>query len=171
MSGDSHYHLDSLSHLISFTGINIPERAKFVAQFIGSTLFASLTTGLVAGQAGALLPCGPLAPFIAGSWFGYTWGCVGCWKRSKNKALACARRYPRILAHGLLVAFDVKVPPHVETDGSARRNGQAASLEQWILDGGVGRVSYAILAAHSCEEDIAATQKSERQKLVDKYSE
>ena len=45
------------------------------------------------------------------------------------------------------------------------------TLDEWIIEGGIGRLSYAILAAQSCEEDINEMHKNERQKLVDKYSD
>mmetsp|Transcript_36473 Transcript_36473/g.78757 ORF Transcript_36473/g.78757 Transcript_36473/m.78757 type:complete len:184 (-) Transcript_36473:445-996(-) len=179
---DDHSRLDGLSSLISFAGFSIPARARFITQCVGSTLFSSLTLGLVAGQTGAtFLSCGPLVPFMAGSWLGYTWGCVGFWRQSKNKAINCARRYPRIMCHSLLTDFDIEVPAHVNTGGSleeeikedsnAKSMPENLSLEQWILDGGVGRLSSAILAAQSCHEDIIELQKNERQKLLDAYSE
>lgn len=178
---DAHSHLDGLSSLINFTGVSMPARARFIAKFIGSTLISSLTVGLVAGQTGALLSCGPLIPFMTGSWIGYTWGCIGFWKRSKKNAITCARRYPKILAHGLLTGFDLEVPTNVnmndcqkeeinkkdDTEGNQR---QRISMEEWVTCGGVGRLSYAILAAQSCEEDIVEMQKNERQKLVNQYS-
>lgn len=169
---DAHSHFDGLSSLISFAGFTVPARARFVAKFVGSTLYSSLTIGLVAGQAGALLPCGPLIPFMTGSWIGYTWGCVGFWKQSKKKTISFARRYPKVLVHSLLTNFDVEIPADVKVkhqeDGNNERD---VLLEGWILAGGIGRLSYAILAAQSCEEDINEMQKSERQKLVDEYSE
>lgn len=96
---DSQHNFDGLASLIAFTGFTVPARARFVAQFIGSSLYSSITCGLVAGQAGAMVSCGPLIPFMAGSWFGYTWGAIGFWKQAQKKAFTCARRYPRILAH------------------------------------------------------------------------
>jgi len=106
---------------------------------------------------------------------------VGFWRQSKNKAINCARRYPRIMCHSLLTDFDIEVPAHVNTGGSleeeikedsnAKSMPENLSLEQWILDGGVGRLSSAILAAQSCHEDIIELQKNERQKLLDAYSE
>lgn len=167
-----HSHFDGLSSLISFAGFSIPARARFVAQFVGSTLFSTITIGLVAGQAGALLPCGPLLPYMTGSWLGYTLSCVGFWKRSKGKAVACARRYPKVLAHSLLANLDVEVP--ADLDMNENRDGRGVegkqTLEYWIQSGGMGRLSYAILAAQGCEEDIAEMQKSERQRLIDEYS-
>ena len=124
---DAHHapSFDGLSSLISFAGFSIPARARFVAQFVGSTLFSSVTVGLVAGQTGALLSCGPLIPFIAGSWIGYTWGCVGFWRRARLKAITCARRYPRVLAHGLLIELDVEVPKNVRWRPPGESNKEA----------------------------------------------
>ncbi len=105
---------------------------------------------------------------MTGTWLGYTWGCVGFWKQSKTKLLTCARRYPDIFAHALLVEFDIEVPKQYQ----AKSNDEGdVSLEQWILTGGIKRLSYSILAAQSCEEDVFEMQKNERQKLIDKYSE
>uniref|UniRef100_A0A7S2UDD7 Uncharacterized protein n=1 Tax=Attheya septentrionalis TaxID=420275 RepID=A0A7S2UDD7_9STRA len=176
---DDNSRFDGLSSLIAFSGISVPPRARFVTQCVASSIFSSLTLGLVTGQAGALLSCGPLVPFITGSWLGYTWGCVSFWRQSKKKAINCARRYPKILSHSLLADFDIEVPAHVNT-GSSEEEGKkhsntivrenTTSLEQWILDGGVGRLSYAVLAAQSCHQDIIEMQKSERQKIIDAYS-
>ena len=44
------------------------------------------------------------------------------------------------------------------------------TLEQWIKEGGIGRVSYAILAAQSCEEDVQEMYRNERQRIVDRYN-
>ena len=69
---DAGSNFDGLSSLISFAGFTIPARAKFVAQFVGSSLLSSLTLGLVAGQTGAtFFSFGPLMPFMTGSWIGY----------------------------------------------------------------------------------------------------
>lgn len=165
---------DGLSSLISFAGFTIPARAKFVAQFVGSSLLSSITLGLVAGQTGAtFFTCGPLIPFMAGSWIGYTWGCVGFWRQSKQQMLECARRYPDILAHSLVTNMSI-VPPinHVMLDSNSEGETSegTSSLEDWIVQGGIGRISYAILAAQSCEEDVQDMHKSERQRIVDKYN-
>jgi hypothetical protein len=53
-------------------------------------------------------------------------------------------------------------------DGSSVEG--SVSLEQWIVQGGIGRTSYAILAAQSCEEDVQELHRSERQRIVDKYN-
>lgn len=170
---DSHKSFDGLASLISFAGFTVPARARFVGHFLGQTLYSSITVGLVAGQTGAVLSCGPLIPFICGSWFGYTWGCVSFWKQSKSKALTFARRYPRVMAHGLSnLNFTGTVPfAPAETardDRGVEEGGNV--LEEWILAGGIGRISYAILAAQSCEEDIFEMQRKQRQELIDGYS-
>jgi hypothetical protein len=45
------------------------------------------------------------------------------------------------------------------------------SLEDWIVAGGVGRLSFAMMAAQCCEEDITEMRRNERQRLVDEYSQ
>ena len=169
---DDHSRFDGLSSLISFTGVSVPARARFVAKCLGSTLFSSLTLGLVAGQSGALLSCGPLIPFLAGSWAGYTWGIVSFWRQAKTKATNCARRYPKILAHSLLTDFDVEIPTNVSLESTSQESypSDKVSMEAWINDGGVGRLSHAVLAAQSCDEDIIEMQKGERQRIVEAYS-
>mmetsp|Transcript_28032 Transcript_28032/g.62397 ORF Transcript_28032/g.62397 Transcript_28032/m.62397 type:complete len:192 (+) Transcript_28032:219-794(+) len=176
---------DGLSSLISFTGLSIPARARFVAQCIGTAIYSSLTVGLVAGQTGAVLPCGPLVPFVTGSFLGYAWGCVGFWRISRKKAINCARRYPKILAHEMLTHFDIEVPENVDVSRQQQEacgrevavvtnnrfdSQKDMTMEQWIQSGGVGRLSYAILATQGCEEDISDMQKNERQVLVEEYS-
>ena len=177
---DSSAQLEGLSNILSFGGMEIPARAKFVAKFVCSSLFSSLTLGLVAGQTGAaFLSCGPLIPFMTGSCIGYTWGCIGYWRQCKNTAMTYAKKYPKILAHSLCTNMLV-VPP---TDLALESNNSGSNemsdklfdgrmtLDEWIIEGGIGRLSYAILAAQSCEEDINEMHKNERQKLVDKYSD
>mmetsp|Transcript_21081 Transcript_21081/g.32411 ORF Transcript_21081/g.32411 Transcript_21081/m.32411 type:complete len:194 (+) Transcript_21081:87-668(+) len=187
---DDNLHYDGLlSNLLMFTGINIPARARFVVQCTASGVYSSLIVGLVAGQTGAaLLSCGPVVPFMTGCWLGHSWGCLSYWRQSKMRAMNCARRYPKILAHSLLVDFDIEVPTNVhvvnntsscsaeEESGKViakaeKFDHEKTTLEQWILDGGVGRLSFAILAAQSCTEDVIELQKSERKKLVDAYSQ
>ena len=178
---------DGVSSLLSFAGIAIPARARFVAQFVGSTLFTSVTFGLAAGQTvGAMVPAlGPPACYVLGSWVGYTWGCAGFWRMWRDRALSCARCYPKVLAHGLFTNFDVEVPRNVSMEvdckdlgggGDYCRDGNDKGgsvtmmlLKDWILSGGVGRLSFAMMAAQCCEEDIAEMRRSERQRLVDEY--
>lgn len=106
---------------------------------------------------------------------------VAFWRQAKSKAINCARRYPKILAHSLLLDFDVEVPKVVSLERSVGSNEgiketryahvNKVYMEEWILSGGVGRLSYAVLAAQSCDEDMIDMQKSERQRLVDSYSD
>ena len=67
-------------------------------------------------------------------------------------------------------------PPLLETttQGSAtstesQDENEGNVLEEWILAGGIARISYAILAAQSCEEDIFEMQRRKRQELIDGY--
>ena len=85
-----------------------------------------------------------------------------------------AKKYPKILAHSLCTNMLV-VPPKDLALGANETNDKSAdskmTLDEWIIEGGIGRLSYAILAAQSCEEDINKMHQNERQKLVDKYSD
>ena len=172
---DSRAQLEGLSNILTLGGLEIPARARFVAKFVGSSLFSSITLGLVAGQTGAVfLSCGPLIPFMAGSCIGYTWGGIGYWRQCKNTAMTYAKKYRKILAHSLCTNMLV-VPPKDLALGANETNDKSAdskmTLDEWIIEGGIGRLSYAILAAQSCEEDINKMHQNERQKLVDKYSD
>ena len=89
-----------------------------------------------------------------------------------------AKSYPKILAHSLCTNMLLVPPKDLALDGSSDVNGttikstdRKMTLEEWIVEGGIGRLSYAILAAQSCEEDIQEMHKTERQKIVDKYSD
>ena len=184
MTDSSSSNFDGLTSLIAFAGFTVPARARFAGQFIGQTLFTSLTFGLVAGQTSAtLLSCGPLVPFMCGSWLGYTYGCLGFWKQSRSKALDYARRYPKVMAHGMSM-FNCPVntnPPKAATIESTasttpttttlEENEEGRALEEWILAGGIGRISYAIFATQACEEDILEMQRRKRQQLVDGYAD
>ena len=187
MSDSSHRNFDGLTSLIAFAGFTVPARARFVGQFLGQTLFTSLTFGLVAGQTGAtFLSCGPLVPFMCGSWVGYTYGCLGFWKQSRSKALEYARRYPKVMAHGLsMLHYPGKTnrPKNATIESTAttptattpttleeNENQEGRALEEWILAGGIGRISYAIFATQACEEDILEMQRRKRQQLVDEYA-
>ena len=88
-----------------------------------------------------------------------------------------------ILAHSLVTSMSI-IPPHhliadINTNNNDKQdvvhpekknNRQQITLEQWIKEGGIGRVSFAILAAQSCEEDVQEMYRSERQRLVDRYN-
>lgn len=55
-------------------------------------------------------------------------------------------------------------------DDKPSSNDDCVTLDEWIIQGGIGRTSYAILAAQSCEEDVQELQRNERQRIVDKYN-
>ena len=87
-----------------------------------------------------------------------------------------------ILAHSLVTNMSI-IPPHnlianINTNNDKedvvlpekKNNRQQITLEQWIKEGGIGRVSFAILAAQSCEEDVQEMYRSKRQRLVDRYN-
>jgi hypothetical protein len=88
--------------------------------------------------------------------------------------LECARRYPEILAHSLVTNMSVMPPDYLVSDGrmddKPSSNDDCVTLDEWLIQGGIGRTSYAILAAQSCEEDVQELQRNERQRIVDKYN-
>jgi hypothetical protein len=44
-------------------------------------------------------------------------------------------------------------------------------MEDWIRQGGIGRLTWSILAAQSCRNDIKDLQRQERQKLMDAHQQ
>jgi len=43
------------------------------------------------------------------------------------------------------------------------------TLDQWIVKGGLARVTWAVVAAQSCQGDVRAIQNQQRQKIVDNF--
>mmetsp|Transcript_60572 Transcript_60572/g.179544 ORF Transcript_60572/g.179544 Transcript_60572/m.179544 type:complete len:101 (-) Transcript_60572:335-637(-) len=87
---------------------------------------------------------------------------------------SCARRYPKLLVHSLLINHDIEVPRDVlEESGVVEHRPHAGGcgggngLERWICGGGIGRLTFAILAAQDCREGVEEMQKEERQRIVD----
>lgn len=149
---------EGMSSIVALSGAAVPARARFIGRTVAETTFASVTLGMVCGQAGALTPLGPLLPFLAGSWAGYTLGCCAVWRRGRRDAVECARRYPKLLAHSLKHEFAIEADVK---DGA---------LDRWICEH-PGRLSWAILAAQHCQADVQELQNAERQKLLDEYAD
>ena len=87
--------------------------------------------------------------------------------------LECARRYPQILVHSLITNMSVVPPDYVmlrDDEGNRGSLDDGMKLQEWIIAGGIGRVSYAILASQSCEDDVQELYRSERQRIVDRYN-
>ena len=99
---------------------------------------------------------GPLLPFLFGSWTGYSFGLVHQWRGSKRKALSYAERYPSIMRHTLIHEYQIDVPEDV-------------CFKNWILNGGVGRLTWGILAAQSCQCCIDDIIMAQRQRLVEEH--
>lgn len=148
---------DGMASIVALSGAVVPARARFIGRTIAETTFASVTLGMVCGQVGALTPLGPLLPFLAGSWTGYTLGCCAVWHRGRRDAVECARRYPKLLAHTLKHEFAIEAGVN------------AGVLERWICEQ-PGRLSWAILAAQQCQADVQELQSAERQKVIDEYA-
>ena len=182
--------LDGISSLVRLTGVNIPSRARFVGEALVQSTLTSMTLGLSFGMVGgALVSIGPLVPFCVGSWMGYTCGLWHHWSRSKESALLFARRYPTILAHSLATERAIFVPPPVvqasedqllllsqknhtinnDNDKTSIRG--VITLEEWIRQGGLGRLTWSILAAQSCRGDVEELQKQQRQRLMEEHQE
>ena len=59
--------------------------------------------------------------------------------------LECARRYPQILVHSLITNMSVVPPDHLvlgDDKDSSRSAENGMKLEEWIIEGGIGRTSY-----------------------------
>lgn len=157
---------EGLGSLIKVAGINIPARARFIGEtLIGATL-SSLTFGLVCGQVGAITSVGPLFPFLCGSWFGYSFGLVGQWMSCKRLAKTYADKYPALLIHSLQNEWHVDVPVSV-----ASRKADAGMLNNWIFDGGLGRVTMSILAAQACRASVEEIQQKGRERVAEQIYE
>lgn len=50
--------MEEAQTLLAAAAGTVPARARFIARFIGTTTFSSVTVGAVLGQCGAMLPCG-----------------------------------------------------------------------------------------------------------------
>lgn len=148
---------DGISAMVSLAGVSVPARARFLGHFISATTYSSLTYGLAAGQVGAMTRVGPLLPFLAGSWAGYTVGCVGVWRRARAEALSTAERYPKLLEHVLREEFAVDAARDVP-------------LEDWIAQTS-GRMTYAILAAQACQAAVQELNDARAARLVEGYAE
>jgi|Transcript_41406 hypothetical protein len=142
---------DLLSSFISLG--NVDARTQFVCRFVSNATFSSVTCGLVCGQIGAFLPCGPLLPFIGGSWFGYTFACFSFWQREKSRALHYSEKYPRLMEHTLITERQIKL------------NLPVAS---WVSSG-LGPMSWGILAAQSLSPCVAEVQDTVLEKIKNDY--
>lgn len=149
---------DGVSSLIGLSGVQVPARARFLGSFFAVTTYASLTTGMVLGQVGAMTSAGPLVPFMVGSWLGYTAGCRQVWCGGRRDALHVASKYPKLLSHTLSVEFSMDAPS------------EGAMLAKWMT-AETGRMSWAILAAQSCRQQVAELEEQALQRLVEEYAD
>lgn len=191
MDGDSPF--DGLSSLVRLSGASVPARARFVGEALITSTLSSLTLGLCSGMMGAtLFSVGPLIPFLIGSWTGYTFGLVNHWRAAERTTWQYAREYPTIMAHSLQTEFHVQVPRTVIQASEERleqehqkeqneefsdiadtRNNSSTgtTLEDWIRTGGLGRLTWSILAAQSCRTDVEELNRQKRQHIMEKYQE
>jgi hypothetical protein len=188
-----------MGSMLKMMGANVPARARFVGEaFVSATLF-SVSMGLCCGVVGAAvfpITWGPVVPFLAGSSVGYSFGLWEHYSRVKRNMQWCARHYPTLLAHALWMDHKVKVPRSVmqasaeqigreeEEDGDGTvftgihpktppttSDDKPMPLDQWVLQGGMGRLTWAILSAQQCSYDVDTIERQKRQKVVDKIIE
>jgi hypothetical protein len=187
-----------LASLIRLAGFSLPERARFAGGALIMSSISALTVGLVCGQVGGTFfmnSVGPLVPFLVGSWMGFSAGLWNYWSSAKRLALKCATLYPAVLAHALQLEWDVHVPSEVISNSMRRpkRGGLlppivvvtnknynyemttsrsvTTTLDQWILQGGLPRMSLAILSAQGCQTGAAEVFQAERQWLFERQQE
>ena len=161
---DQETQFDGLSSLVRLTGSNIPARAQFIGQTMLGCTLSSLAFGLVFGQAGASLAmesCGPLVPYLVGSWLGYTVGLVGQWKFAKKTCIAYAQKYPTLLSYQLSKEYDVDVPDQYK----------ARNMDWWVQNGGLGRMTMSVLAAQSIQAHVEDIHQRNLQRIVDQLGE
>ena len=149
---------DSFTSLLRLAGHQVPARALFIGETIFSGIYTGTTIGLVCGQIGIMFtPFGPLVPFMCGTGFGFCLGLYGSWKRSVDLAKTYAKFYPQILSHALWTECRIIVPKD-----------DSFNMEQWISQQSVRHLSFCMLAALSCRNDVMEVDKLERQRLVEK---
>ena len=184
-----------LSSIVRMSGVNVPARARFVGEAIVSATLSSVTLGFCSGALGAVLgpaTLGPLVPYMMGSAVGYTFGLWQNWWSAKRRTLWYATQYPTLLAHALRTEHQIIVPSAVVKASQEKSRAQQdddeedfykaggytshvvsnegpTTMDQWILRGGLGRITWSILAAQHCRSDAEGIQRQQRQKIVDNF--
>lgn len=186
--GDDHPLGSGLSSLIRLSGVTIPSRARYVGEAVVSATMSSITLGLCCGIFSSMSPFGPLVPYLVGSTVGYGFGLWHHWTAAKQRALWYAQQYPTVMAHSLRVERQIIVPSSIvqasqkqvhqarasDTNSAEDKDassmslpGHTMTLEQWILQGGVSRMTWSIIAAQQCRNDVDIIVRQERQRLID----
>ena len=161
---------DGLSSIIRAVGINVPARARFAGETILTATLSSLTFGLVCGQVGSMIPTvGPLAPFLCGSWLGYSAGLLTQWWSCQRLAKLYARKYPSLMMYALQTqSWD-------HGYGTAGGGNESTTpcdeeyLEDWITQGGLARVTCSILAAQSVKACVDEIEERGRRQAAEQY--
>lgn len=172
---DDRDHFGGLASFIQLAGVNVPARARFVGEAMVSATLSSVTVGLCCGMIGSsLLPVGPLLPFLLGSSTGYSFGLWQYWSNAKRTTFWIAQHYPTLLTHALVTEGNVVVPKEVilasKTESHRElsdTNKCSTTLESWIQQGGIGRLSWTVLAAQGCRNDVEVIQQQQRMRVVD----
>lgn len=103
---------------------------------------------------------GPLAPFLFGSWVGYSAGLIAQWKSGERRAKLYSERYPALMMYALQQEWNVEVPKSVGH----------SSLSTWIFAGNLGRKTMSILAAQGCRDVVADIEEKGRERVAEQYS-
>merc|ERR1711879_9160 len=132
-----------------------PPRLAFMGRLLASTSFSSVTIAVMFGQIGTSLSIGPLVPAMVGGWLGYTWGLLKFWESEATRAKAYARDYPALMRYALATQFSTW--EGCTWMSAARIKAVPAKselLHDWLLSGGIGRLSLGILAAQYCSSSV-----------------
>jgi hypothetical protein len=158
-------HFEGLSSLVRLTGVSVPARARFVGETMLGSSVMGLSVGLLSGSVGAtffVASVGPLVPFLVGSGVRYSFGLIYQWRLSRRRALYFCENYPRLRAHTLRWEWDEKSVP-------LTANGD--QLVDWVLAGGLPRLTNSILAAITCSPNVVEIQERNRQRIIDAYAD
>eukprot|EP00444_Apocalathium_aciculiferum_P049425 CAMPEP_0183510820 /NCGR_PEP_ID=MMETSP0371-20130417/10530_1 /TAXON_ID=268820 /ORGANISM="Peridinium aciculiferum, Strain PAER-2" /LENGTH=105 /DNA_ID=CAMNT_0025707673 /DNA_START=165 /DNA_END=482 /DNA_ORIENTATION=- len=95
---------------------------------------------------------------MVGSWLGYTFGLLSFWRSEVRRTQVYAKQYPKLMEHALNSQFTPWVGSRIDKP-----------FNEWLCAGGMGRLSWAVLAAQSCASAVQELQENERQRLIDGY--
>jgi hypothetical protein len=159
---DSETGFDGLGSIIRAAGIHLPARARFAGEAMLTATLSSLTFGLVCGQVGSMIPTvGPLAPFLCGSWLGYSAGLLTQWWSCQRLARLYAKKYPSLMIYAL---------QHQDWDGVGEPvRCDEEYLEDWITQGGLARTTCSILAAQSVKTCVDEIEERGRRQAAEQY--
>lgn len=143
------------------------------------------------------ISCGPLIPFLAGSGVGYSFGLWDHYSTVKRNMRFYAHHYPTLLVHALWTEFQLIVPKSVidqsrkqllREEEEQQQNEMSAlphasklpappvtnqphldnmPLDQWVFSGGLGRLSWSMLASQNCRSNVTTIETQKRHRIVE----